>query len=407
MHKMMAAYLPLYLTRVAIAVFGFVPAFGFAMMARAGELVAIDIPAVKPAIVGKTFELEMSPMEAASRKSPTIADIAISPNASPPAKPSITANAPHSPQQNRARSPLKPPPIAAVPDEWWSQGSASPIAVALGAAEGTRHTDGGKNPAYYWHTDPGNAANNFGTFSWQHLSPEQMQPVVQAATAAEKRERSAQLGLAELADQVAFARIERFHSQLRDQAAAKGINLTFRELMNGLDLANQSPLAALSPMGYLDRLAQMQRSLSEPEEQILEARVWSYWHPRYNRWDAPGLGNSYETIRADQARRMAAIQAALQQYGSIEASGAVAAAIVETQSKPPEASPASGASASNSVSDSVSERATPSPMFLDFQANGSRGSSSRACSTIAASDRSPYAIDFVPCPMGGIAYAPD
>ncbi|MGD1903577.1 MAG: hypothetical protein ACFB9N_15190 [Geitlerinemataceae cyanobacterium] len=204
--------------------------------------------------------------------------------------------------------------IAAVPKDWWSQGSASPVAVAIGGAEGTRRPDGGKNPAYYWHFDPGNGANNFGTFSWQHLSPKQMAPIVRAGSTAQKRERSAQLGLAEVADRDAFARIEQFHDRLRAQAAEKNMTLSMRELINGLDLANQAPLAALSPMGYLDRLAQMRDKFPDAETQLLEARVWSFWHPRFDRWDAPGLGNTYATIRRDQARRIAAIDAAIAQY---------------------------------------------------------------------------------------------
>ncbi|MGD1904006.1 MAG: hypothetical protein ACFB9N_17410 [Geitlerinemataceae cyanobacterium] len=241
----------------------------------------------------------------------------------------------------KPRSPLTPPPIAALPPEadqpdataptiavlpedWWSQGSASPVAVALGAAEGTRRPDGGKNPAYYWHTDPGNGANNFGTFSWQHLSPAQTESVRRARSAAAKRDISASLGLAESADRAAFARVGLFHDRLRDRAKQREIALTRRELLNGMDLANQSPLAGLSPMGYIDRLAQMRSRFSDADEQILEARVWSFWHPQRNRWDAPGLGNTYESIRHDQARRMAAIDAALASYlNSVTANAAV------------------------------------------------------------------------------------
>ena len=54
------------------------------------------------------------------------------------------------------------------PADWWRMGSDSPIAIAIGMAEGTRTVDGGKTAAYYWHADPGNGANKFGTFSYQN-----------------------------------------------------------------------------------------------------------------------------------------------------------------------------------------------------------------------------------------------
>lgn len=202
--------------------------------------------------------------------------------------------------------------IAAVPDAWWQAGSDSPVAVAIGAAEGTRQPDGAKNPAYYWHTDPGNSADNFGTFSYQHLHPAEKESVLDQATTADKRQVAAQENLPELADARQLKRLQQFHDRLRQQAYAKGLTLSELELINGLDLANQSEAAALSIWGYIDRLAQMKDLVpDDPEEQIKEARTWSYWDPDYHTWDAPGLGNTYANIRWDQERRFNAVKIAL------------------------------------------------------------------------------------------------
>lgn len=208
--------------------------------------------------------------------------------------------------------PQKPQQVAQIPDDWWEKGSDSPLAIAIGAAEGTRQPDGTKNSAYYWHTDPGNGANNFGTFSYQHLSDRDTQAVRLAGTTADKQLISAKNNLPEKADRYQLQRLKAYHEQLRSQALAKNLTLNQAELVNGLDLANQSPAAGLYPGGYIDRLAQMKQLVEDPEEQIKEARVWSYWDMDRNRWDAPGLGNQYESIRHDQERRYQQIKLALE-----------------------------------------------------------------------------------------------
>ncbi len=201
--------------------------------------------------------------------------------------------------------------VASIPENWWEKGSDSPLAIALGAAEGTRRSDGGKNSAYYWHTDPGNGADNFGTFSYQLLLPAEKAPVVAQRTVEEKRRVSAELGLPDLSDRRQLVRLKKFHDRLQQQASEKGIGLNQAELIGGLDLANQAPLAALNSMGYIDRLIEMKKLVRNPDEQIIEARVWAYWHPQRQKWDAPGLGNTYASIRHDQQRRQAAIAQAM------------------------------------------------------------------------------------------------
>jgi hypothetical protein len=167
-------------------------------------------------------------------------------------------------------------------------GANSLVARAVGSAEGTRRPDGSKNPAYYGHRDPGNAKWNLGSFSYQHAarSPED-------------------------ADQRQLNRLQTQDQMLQQKAAAKGLQLTLEERMNGLDLANQAPLAALDRGGYIDRLKEARDRGLRGNEAILIARVNSYREPSTNLWDAPGLGNNEADIRHDQARRMDAVGEAI------------------------------------------------------------------------------------------------
>jgi hypothetical protein len=201
-----------------------------------------------------------------------------------------------------------------IPAQWWEQGSDSPIAVAIGNAEGTRQPDGNKNAAYYWHQDPGNGADNFGTFSYQHFSSERTRSVQAEASVAGKREVAAAQSLPEIADQEQMQRLRRFYAQLQQQAADSGITLTPLEILNGLDLINQSEAAGLSKGGYIDRLVKMRALEDDVDEQIKEARSWSYWHPERKAWDAPGLGNGYANVRRDQDRRFEAVKQAMAEY---------------------------------------------------------------------------------------------
>jgi hypothetical protein len=155
--------------------------------------------------------------------------------------------------------------------------------VAIGVAEGTRTTDGGKTAAYDSHTDPGNGANNQGTFSYQ-----------QGASSAQEADRKQ---LATLNQQV---------SKIQAQAQTKGIALDKTALVNGADLANQSPAAALSSGGYIDRLKQCQQSGKTGSDAVLCARTESYKNPATGQYDAPGLGDG-NAVKSDQQRRMNAI----------------------------------------------------------------------------------------------------
>ncbi len=202
---------------------------------------------------------------------------------SPTQKPSTVPNPSLNPNLN--------PNLAAVPlpeGGIFEGGPNSLVARAVGSAEGTRRPDGGKNPAYYGHRDPGNAKWNLGSFSYQHAarSPED-------------------------ADQRQLNRLQTQDQMLQQKAAAQGLTLTLEERMNGLDLANQAPLAALDRGGYIDRLKEARDRGLRGDEAILVARVNSYREPSTNLWDAPGLGNNEADIRHDQARRMDAVRDAL------------------------------------------------------------------------------------------------
>ena len=181
-------------------------------------------------------------------------------------------------------------------DDWiFEGGSGSLVAHAVGSAEGTRQWNGERTRAYYGHTDPGNGVWNLGTFSYQHeaSSPED-------------------------ADDRQIKRLKAQGFELEDQATQQGIKLSLPEKLNGLDLANQAPLAALGKGGYIERLAQAHRLKLQGEEAISWARTQAYRDPDTQSWNAPGLGNNIYSISRDQERRMSAIDRALRAYGQTD-----------------------------------------------------------------------------------------
>ncbi|XHX79083.1 MAG: hypothetical protein RBJ76_03890 [Stenomitos frigidus ULC029] len=184
--------------------------------------------------------------------------------------------------------------LSAKQQELFTGGSDSLVARTVGHAEGTRTPDGRKTRAYYGHTDPGNGVWNLGSFSFQHC-----------------REVRYSCSTPEQADEHQLQRLQSQHAALQQRATAAKLLLTLPEILNGIDLANQAPLAALSDQGYIDRLVQAKQKGFNGQEAILEARVWSYWHPQKNRWDAAGLGNTEANIRHDQRRRLLAIARAM------------------------------------------------------------------------------------------------
>jgi len=213
-------------------------------------------------------------------------------NFAPPTPPTVTAIAAPPP------APTAPP---AAPDaattEIFAQGSDSLVARAVGHAEGTRTADGGKTSAYYGHTDPGNGVWNLGSFSFQHC-----------------REAAYNCSTPEEADVHQLRRLQGQADQLQARADRLDLNLTLEEELNGIDLANQAPAAALGEPGYTEWLKKAQEKGLQGQDAILWARVSSYWDPHLQGWNAPGLGNTEANITHDQNRRMQAIARALATY---------------------------------------------------------------------------------------------
>lgn len=181
--------------------------------------------------------------------------------------------------------------------ELFAGGSNSLVARTVGHAEGTRSVEGGKTRAYRGHTDPGNGVWNLGSFSFQHC-----------------QEAAYQCSKPEEADVYQLRRLQQQSQSILYQANRAGLQLTTVEHLNGIDLANQAPLAALGNPGYVALLQDAQTRGLQGEEAVLWARLYSYWNPQTQSWDAPGLGNTSYRIRADQYRRMSAISAALNFY---------------------------------------------------------------------------------------------
>ncbi|NJR48832.1 MAG: hypothetical protein HC780_03955 [Leptolyngbyaceae cyanobacterium CSU_1_3] len=169
-------------------------------------------------------------------------------------------------------------------------GSDSLVAKTVGHAEGTRTAAGGRTRAYYGHIDPGNGVWNLGSFSYQHCY-RQCTP--------------------EEADDRQLQRLRNQSKIIQQKAADYGMQLSLEEKLNGIDLANQAPLAALDQGGYVDHLnVAFQRGLFGSDA-VLWARTYSFINPKTQTWDAPGLGNTFDRISSDQERRRDAIAYAL------------------------------------------------------------------------------------------------
>ncbi|MBD2073916.1 hypothetical protein H6F86_08440 [Phormidium sp. FACHB-592] len=188
-------------------------------------------------------------------------------------------------------APTSAPKPATGEADLFAGGSDSLVARTVGHAEGTRTPNGSKTRAYYGHSDPGNGVWNLGSFSYQHgaSSPE-------------------------AADEKQLRRLERQAEVIRQKADAHRLNLSLEEELNAIDLANQAPLAALDTPGYVDWLKKAHERGLTGSDAVLWARTQSYWNPRRNRWEAPGLGNTEDGISHDQNRRLTAIARALDIY---------------------------------------------------------------------------------------------
>ena len=157
------------------------------------------------------------------------------------------------------------------------------IICAIGAAEGTRDLNCQTNEYYAGHLDPGNGADNLGSFSYQHG----------ASSPAE-------------ADRRQLARLRKAEVIIQQQAEQKfGSSLSKAALAAALDLWNQSPQAGNDFVNHLP-------STNPTTEQIVRARSRSYVDPQSGQLDAPGLGDE-QAVRADQKRRTAEVEQSIQQ----------------------------------------------------------------------------------------------
>ncbi|XHX80331.1 MAG: hypothetical protein RBJ76_10500 [Stenomitos frigidus ULC029] len=223
-------------------------------------------------------------------------ELTIPSNPTPSRSPALSFDPPVAAAVAAAPAPTPPPAAVATPSTnaqaaLFTGGSDSLVARTVGHAEGTRTPNGSKTRAYYGHSDPGNGVWNMGSFSYQHgaKSPEE-------------------------ADEKQLRRLERQAAVIRQKADAHRLNLSLEEELNAIDLANQAPLAALDTPGYIEWLKQARDRGLTGSEAVLWARTQSYWNPRRNRWEAPGLGNTEDGISHDQHRRLTAIARALDVY---------------------------------------------------------------------------------------------
>ncbi|MBW4694796.1 MAG: hypothetical protein KME27_23860 [Lyngbya sp. HA4199-MV5] len=252
------------------------------------------------------FNLANNPPSATA--APTSTDSAPTPDSPPSAATSASAStsialsfvppaAPNAPADSPAPKPIaqqeNSTPTVAVGQgsDIFAGGSDSLVARTVGHAEGTRTADGNKTRAYYGHSDPGNGVWNLGSFSYQHG----------AKSPAE-------------ADEKQLQRLQRQADVIRQKADSHRLNLSLEEELNAIDLANQAPLAALDTPGYIEWLKKARDRGLTGSDAVLWARTQSYWNPRRNRWEAPGLGNTEDGISHDQNRRLTAIARALGTY---------------------------------------------------------------------------------------------
>lgn len=194
-------------------------------------------------------------------------------------------------------------------------GSRAAAAIVIGNAEGTRTPEGGTTDAFGGHTDPGNAARNQGSFSYQHA----------ARSPADADRRQLQTLQGQLPAYEAAAR----------QA---GLDPADARLASAfLDLYNQSPSAARRFLAQLDSL----RGQPLDAAHLAQLRFHSFVDASTGlRFELPGGGRAgsgfvniardqlhrtpnesevQAVLRADQQRRTQAIETALNRQGLLPA----------------------------------------------------------------------------------------
>ncbi len=190
-------------------------------------------------------------------------------------------------------------------------GSNAPAAIVIGSAEGTRRPDGGFTAAYGGHADPGNAAHNRGSFSYQHAAS--------SPADADRRQ------------------LQTLQGQLPAyEAAARGAGLdpsNARLASAYLDLYNQSPSAAQRFLGPLGTLRGQPLDVAHLTQLRVNSFVDASTGERFRLAGGGQAGSGFvniarqqlgrnplesevqNVIHADQQRRMRAVENSLQRQG--------------------------------------------------------------------------------------------
>ncbi|NTX35291.1 LysM peptidoglycan-binding domain-containing protein [Myxococcus sp. CA033] len=171
-------------------------------------------------------------------------------------------------------------------------GSNSEAAIVVGTSEGNRRPDGSFTSSYGGHTDPGNAAHNRGSFSYQ-------------GTGANTPQQADQIWNRELTN-----------ATPRYEAAARAAGLDPNNALLAstyFDLHTQSPRAAQNFINReMPRLAQDPRGVTR--DSLIDARVNAYRNDQ-GVLRAAGFNHSESRLRADQTRRETALVTALDARG--------------------------------------------------------------------------------------------
>lgn len=190
-------------------------------------------------------------------------------------------------------------------------GSNAAAAIVIGSAEGTRRADGGFTAAYGGHADPGNAAHNRGSFSYQHAAS--------SPADADRRQ------------------LQTLQGQLPTyEAAARRVGLDPSNALLAsayLDLYNQSPSAAQRFLGQLGNLAGQAIDVAHLTQLRVNSFVDASTGERFRLSNGGQAGSGFVNIarqqlgrnpieaevqgviHADQQRRMRAVENSLQTQG--------------------------------------------------------------------------------------------
>jgi hypothetical protein len=165
-----------------------------------------------------------------------------------------------------------------------------PWVQAIGFSEGNLDIKGRPTASYAGHSDPGNRAANVGIFSAQNSG-----------------------STPEAANRVWLQKLNslapKFDEQVRQAGATPGTPVYDLVMASLLDLYVQAPAAVMEAGGLLSRIPEMVRAKGSAAA-IAKARADSF-RTSSGALDAPGFGNSWSRLLADQRRRTSALKTRL------------------------------------------------------------------------------------------------